>query len=94
MVETLAEAANRVQVESPNSRGSEFDREFSGIGSRSGVAERPIRAALSVRCGKLLEFRGAQGQGIFCHPRSEFFRPRQGIRRSDREIGASLSVDQ
>src|SRR5258708_26143391 len=54
--------------------GSEFDREFFRIGSRSGAAGRSIRAALSVRCGKLLEFGAGLGQGIFYHLRREFFR--------------------
>jgi hypothetical protein len=87
MLETLAEAANRVQVESRIPWGSEFRREFFRIGSRSGVAGKPARIALSVRCGKVQEFRANPAQGIFCHLRKEFFRPGREFIGRDREIG-------
>src|SRR5260370_9035033 len=74
MPETLGEGRNRVQAEAPNSRWQGIRERIFWIGSRSGAAGRSIRAALSVRCGKLLEFGAGLGQGIFYHLRREFFR--------------------
>jgi hypothetical protein len=64
------------------------------MGSRSGAPGRPIRAALSVRCGKERGFRADPGQGIFYHPRRESFRAGREFIGRGREMGVSIPANQ